>query len=311
MKQLFKYTSQPQRILENGYIRATQVSALNDPFEATYCVDGLRELANHFDGLTADSVIEYVDLFRSHVGVICLTEAKDNLLMWSHYADEHRGGLVGIFVDHPYVGIFEALFPFGESTGLSMANFDLFTGRCLPVQYRKQPRYRIDRFDFDYSNIDGEGEDRLLFEIFQQKSDEWIYEKEHRITLRLEQADLVEVVDLHLLKNKSLIDKIRNLNSYSEEFKGGETISKIDLSEVDPKWRGVYSGALAKLALNPRNLYLFKLNQSAISSVVLGHKSEFEVNSHISSYASSIGMFSSVRASLDKGSYSLQIPSLD
>lgn len=29
--------SNPEYFLKDGYIRATQLSALNDPFEATYC----------------------------------------------------------------------------------------------------------------------------------------------------------------------------------------------------------------------------------------------------------------------------------
>ena len=40
---------------------------------------------------------------------------------------------------------------------------------------------------------------RLLYEIFQQKSDEWIYEKEHRIILKLEQADRI-VIDKEDIK---------------------------------------------------------------------------------------------------------------
>ncbi|HEU6437931.1 MAG TPA: DUF2971 domain-containing protein [Nitratidesulfovibrio sp.] len=35
------------------------------------------------------------------VGVLCLTEKKDNILMWSHYASSHEGFLVGIRTDVP------------------------------------------------------------------------------------------------------------------------------------------------------------------------------------------------------------------
>lgn len=34
--------------------------------------------------------------FASRIGVLCLTEEFDNLLMWSHYADQHRGVCFGI-----------------------------------------------------------------------------------------------------------------------------------------------------------------------------------------------------------------------
>jgi hypothetical protein len=51
----------------------------------------------------------------------------------------------------------------------------------------------------------------LHFEIFQQKSDEWIYEKEHRVTLRLDQADKVIVNDIHRLKNTFVLNKLLKL----------------------------------------------------------------------------------------------------
>jgi hypothetical protein len=35
--------------LKDGYIRATQLSALNDPFEAIYCENALSELCLHFE----------------------------------------------------------------------------------------------------------------------------------------------------------------------------------------------------------------------------------------------------------------------
>ncbi|WP_157673944.1 hypothetical protein [Cognaticolwellia beringensis] len=45
------------------------------------------------------------------------------------------------------------------------------------MSYRKGLRYRNDKFDYDYSSIAVEGADKVLFEVFMQKSDEWIYEQ--------------------------------------------------------------------------------------------------------------------------------------
>ena len=308
MRQLFKYTSAPLRILENGYIRATQLSALNDPFEATYCKDGIIELASHFDDLGSDEAIEHIENAKHKVGVICLTEAKDNLLMWSHYANEHRGGLVGIFVDSPNGAIFEDLRMLDYfSTSCFGEKYELFNGRCLPVQYRKQPRYRVDKFDFDYSNISVEGADRLLFEIFQQKSDEWIYEKEHRITLRLEQADMARIVDLEKIGNSKFVSSIKSSDAYSEESKDGETISVIKLDEMDDALRTACAMSLAELATNPLNLYFFKLSQSAISSVVLGHSANRSLIEPIPRYFTNIGMSDIYKATLDNDHYTVKV----
>jgi len=34
---------------------------------------------------------QHTDLIRNKIGVLCLSTKPDNILMWSHYADEHRG----------------------------------------------------------------------------------------------------------------------------------------------------------------------------------------------------------------------------
>jgi len=38
---------------------------------------------------------------RENIGVLSLSECSDNLLMWSHYADEHRGFVIAIDETHP------------------------------------------------------------------------------------------------------------------------------------------------------------------------------------------------------------------
>ena len=198
---LFKYVSNPDFILEDGYIRATQLSALNDPFEANYDKKGLRELAKHFDDMSGKEIIDYIEKHKYKIGVICFSETKDNLLMWAHYANEHKGALIGFSISSET--IFENLISPHDSS--FFMDYCMYLGKCLPIKYRKQPLYKIDKFDRDYSNVCVEREDRILFEIFQQKSDEWIYEKEHRITLRLEQADKVILDDIN--KPKLLVQE--------------------------------------------------------------------------------------------------------
>jgi Protein of unknown function (DUF2971)/TPR repeat len=40
--------------------------------------------------------------FYSQTGVLSLAERPDNLLMWSHYADQHRGFVIEFGADHPF-----------------------------------------------------------------------------------------------------------------------------------------------------------------------------------------------------------------
>jgi hypothetical protein len=90
LKQLFKYLGEPRDIFSEGFIRLSQPSALNDPFEASFCSLSLDELASHFDYSTAFdpdlgevSFSGYIENRMHHIGVISFSENKENLLMVS------------------------------------------------------------------------------------------------------------------------------------------------------------------------------------------------------------------------------------
>lgn len=234
--------SNPEYFLKEGYIRATQLPALNDPFEAIYCEDALSDLCPYFEICDSPSeLINYIENNKNKIGIISLTEAKDNLLMWSHYANEHKGAVIGFWAKSAFDGnMFTHLHEPQLNSSCMFGGFEMFRGECFPVMYRKQPRYRVDKFDFDYSNITAEGEDRILFEIFQQKSDEWIYEKEHRVTLRLDQADKIIVNNVQRLKNKHVLNKLLKLGN---EDKNGQFTVYLD-QVSDKVEREVYANNL-------------------------------------------------------------------
>lgn len=260
---LFKYVSNPDYILEEGYIRATQLSALNDPFEANYSKNGLKQLSREF---TNEVDIEYIEEYKHKVGVISFSESKDDLLMWAHYANEHKGALISFYFSNESC----RSNVFVSSNTSILGNYNCFDGKCLPVTYRKQPIYEIDPFDRDYSNIDGEGTDRILFEIFQQKSNEWIYEKEHRITLKLDQADRVIIKNFEQYENEIWFKNIfvENIFGKAKEdfFRFEDNTLYVYLENLTEDMdRDVYGNILANLAKeNPNILYLFKLSNLSI-----------------------------------------------
>lgn len=312
---LFKYVSNPDFILKDGYIRATQLSALNDPFEATYDKKGLKELARHFDDISGKKIIAYIEEHKHKIGVICFSETKDNLLMWAHYANEHKGALIGFFISTGTM--FENLIkPINSS---SFMEFGMFTGQCLPIKYRKQPLYKIDKFDRDYSNVTAEGEDRILFEIFQHKSDEWIYEKEHRITLKLEQADKVILDDVTRYKNIKWVNDMLNnksmleidMNKCLEKDINDENKLHIFLERIEDKInRSVYGQLLADLAKNnPNIIYLFKLSNSSICSIAYGNKRDIG-NIINYDFPQKIGCFERFTTKIDTNHYTLKFNGL-
>ena len=298
--------SNPEYFLKEGYIRATQLAALNDPFEAIYCKDALSDLCPHFEICESPSeLITYIEENKNTIGVISLTEAKDNLLMWSHYANEHKGAVIGFWAESAFNGnMFTHLHEPQLNTTSMFDGYEMFRGECLPVMYRKQPRYRVDQFDFDYSNITAEGEDRILFEIFQQKSDEWIYEKEHRVTLRLDQADKIVVNDVHRLKNKFVLNKLLELGT---EEDGKYTIYLDQIS--DKVEREAYANNLIELSYDSSSLYLFKVG--AVKSIVYGlNVSESTIESY-QQYIQNYRHMEQWKASLNEDFYTLQFDEIE
>ena len=93
---------------------------------------------------------------RSQMGITCLSELDDSLLMWAHYANNHRG----MCVEYELMEINRQL------------NFT-----PIPVIYSE------DRACIRSLNLDTVGRDttKVFLESLTTKSSEWSYEKEWRI----------------------------------------------------------------------------------------------------------------------------------
>jgi len=105
--------------------------------------------------------------WNSEVGILSLSAAEKNLLMWAHYADSHRGMLIE----------FEPKHPFFNAPNRSDAEFDF--GMLTEVAYSKnRPQKHVEKT----SPI----EEISMLKI---KSDEWIKEQEWRVYQLLEKRD--------------------------------------------------------------------------------------------------------------------------
>ena len=145
------------KFLSYGSIRLTPRQCLNDPFEILTPSNIKKKYSNRID---PNKFQNYLDLS----GVVSLTETKDNLLMWSHYAKEHTGVVIE--------------FQINELEPYSLFNMSpYFTeGRLFSkVHYRKTRHYDDTDDLFSAEN--------MVMHYFFSKSDEWIYEKEFRYVL--------------------------------------------------------------------------------------------------------------------------------
>jgi hypothetical protein len=120
---VYKYLH-PERVdvLKNNRIRFTQPAALNDPFEM---MPNLREIRRYYAALSDDvnrdmdpswaavqSILtqwKITDTFGrwqadnpSNLAFLSLSKNRNNLLMWSHYCNSHRGFVVGFDSTDPF-----------------------------------------------------------------------------------------------------------------------------------------------------------------------------------------------------------------
>lgn len=148
-----------KEFLSNRYLRITYRTELNDPYDYHPFRSDIEEHKERYNALTNGSYVpsdrHLIDNHLNGIGVISFTEAIDNITMWSHYADEHRGIAIGFNPKHSFFNDLQR------------------------VRYtRQRPSLRK-----EFPNIMGT---ELFF-----KSDEWAYEKEWRLALSFTKADVL------------------------------------------------------------------------------------------------------------------------
>lgn len=109
-----------------------------------------------------------------------IPESKSNLLMWSHYTDEHRGVVLGFDTENSFF------------SDLKRVKYDSVIPDHLMASV-------------DINDINS------LLPLFFIKSDEWIYEKEHRVVRELTDSDY------RLNEKTKQIEKNNNFASANEK----------------------------------------------------------------------------------------------
>lgn len=107
---------------------------------------------------------EFDEIINKLIGILSLTTKFDNLLMWAHYSNEHKG----------FVVEFDS-----ENDFFKMKDDNYIYKGIQKVNYSKIRPHKF--------LIENEWE-----EIFLTKSEEWSYENEYRIIQRLQDADEVK-----------------------------------------------------------------------------------------------------------------------
>ncbi|MCF2861207.1 hypothetical protein ABMY44_03380 [Pseudoalteromonas sp. Cnat2-41] len=80
-------------IILNNRIYAAPYFELNDPMEGLYTYDA---------GTINRELVEKIKGEKTKLRICSLSRRPDSTLMWSHYADSHRGVVIGLVVDNKH-----------------------------------------------------------------------------------------------------------------------------------------------------------------------------------------------------------------
>lgn len=133
-----------------GYLKTVNTAHGHNASEQ-YLIQRAKMLADDSKEMARRSKAANMDTI-SQLGVCCLSERDDSLLMWSHYADKHSGVCLTFDI---------------------RADWDFFSKQLFKVEYPET--YPVHRFPADYGKYNSY---RFLIAT---KSKEWEYESEVRV----------------------------------------------------------------------------------------------------------------------------------
>lgn len=210
-----------------------------------------KELKNDFNNLLDDIRLENWKPIISKHRILCLSNQKDNILMWSHYADKHQGIVLGFdFNDDldEYKNI--------KKVAYNSKKIEEFTHKILNLLFDYLLVHPQDILSDDISNkidkiFSSKKVEEYFINIFNQyiveyfwiKYEIWAYENEYRLVVKensfdkdlipFKQISLKEVIiGLKFNENNkeeldTILQKFKNIEiKFAKESKGRLIISK-------------------------------------------------------------------------------------
>lgn len=293
---LYKYMPLRSSFFDDPLLRLTPPSELNDPFDSKPTQAGIdKKLKFFFDDQDEldDTKYSSIDIRSSYerdlrngldrFGIISLTEDPYNLLMWSHYAAEHKGLVVSISCDD---STFEYHDHFTENCGISKTHPTRVT----------------------YSNVRPgiEMPDTTIYEYYEHnfhshfamtKGNDWIYEKEHRYLLRLSEAD-VAIADINFDNWANSQDpdiRITHIykNSYKIEASCAENRGKLPWVLAFAQGRRAISKVMLFKRLKKKSIRGFYFGSRASEEDIIKARAKIENNPF---FAQSISFHKSIES---------------
>lgn len=195
---LYKYKSYDKAcehrddIITKQELYFSSVEKFNDPIDSNlayrknYSKEEIKEYCKHknpnFDlekcpnGVDICEVFvekknEYNEKFRKRIGILCLSSNPKNILMWSHYADNHKG----LLYEFEFEIDAEPEKNETNENNLFLHTADGFYNVPFKVEYRCDREYEL----FSYTAT-GDELNQQFGKMLTTKAPEWIFEQEYR-----------------------------------------------------------------------------------------------------------------------------------
>lgn len=274
--------------LKSPMIRATPVTALNDPFEGRFNKKQVQdadlnqrayyknngEMVEDADDYMIKESMGVIQSDFLDLGILSFTEDYNNQLMWAHYANEHKGMVVEFDFNQPF--FMDSLL---DLDGRKSRFGKSFLGDVF--EFPEKVNYRREMPDFEraeFSSPDTMDEfhwTKFNKAILFTKANDWIYEKEQRSVVRLSDADSIICNDDAIIRKVcardpdiTLLEKNGKIQiTYPFEYEMHEEMGDERIKEE-----------ISRLAFNYAEppIHLFRINPSAISAVYFGCKAQHQ-----------------------------------
>jgi hypothetical protein len=127
-------------IIVRGRLFCAKWDTLNDPLEGRYEVFFNPRFPQ------SDVLLEKLETRRNTYRIASFSSVPDNFLMWSHYADGHKGVAIELEIDSSHRDLFEVVYSpfssvFSSSAQISKDVRHIFNGKTEAWSYEKE--YRI------------------------------------------------------------------------------------------------------------------------------------------------------------------------
>lgn len=213
---LYKYyPNVPINYFSAPTIKLSQIPFLNDPFEKYISEQAASVIAekvyrndinDDFRGVFKKSFT----LSKYEKGIVSLSETHRNILLWAHYANHHKGVCIG------YNPNFLSSLP-------PPKEYDSIVDKIIPIKI-KYDSSRFDEFEVNHELDINELAKELTLASLTRKSDDWIYEKEHRCITPLKWADKIFIRNVLNLSERTLERHHNLIESLKKEDSNSITI---------------------------------------------------------------------------------------